>query len=1207
MKIFKLYITSRKLLLTSWCFLLVFICSAQHNNNWAIGFKSGITFNTNPPSLIETALASDTSSSSHARISSSYSNCNGELIVYGSGQQLWNRLNKPLKNGSIDYGQAAYHYTSPIIPMPGSSRFLYYFYHTSNGVGGVDNAKFKFSIIDLNGDQGLGEVILKDQFLDSSLDPFAYGGNNLTYTYHSNKKDIWILFASSVTSVKAFLLTDTGLVKTPFLSKNIYSGNHSTQIKAGQSSNSPYRNIFLSQFKMTHDGKNLIATAIDTSTTKLGCSLMYDFDQSTGKLSNPSVLLKFDDIPKPSVTNDPYYLSNFYYTEISSNDSNIYFASWTQKMKIPFDYSSIIHISEIVQVNRFNKQKKAVKKLQYSIVGLQIGPDHKIYTIDSKILTTLRRLEYPNLIGSEVELNDILSDSALWGTISLPTVYQPFYKLYYTSNLTNNPCADSARFDVHVDDFFREFRVYFGDGDSLVFKSPLKPSYSLKHKYKSPGKYFFEVRGLSPRCDYYTKSGDSVTVSIPPKLWSSASSYSPSCLSANYQRLDSFVNTKSAIYKWMNTSSDTLVFSDSLLYASHAHSKSFLNGIDSGKHFFQLELRNAACPLPIVVMDSVDVNYHPPLELKYNLSFNSTPIIDSFAGKLRYSGCSPLAFSFSDSSMGLSSGSLNWQVDSMLYSSSANLNFQLPKGDYQFVVNDSNQFGCHATDTFYIQSYTTPKITWNSAPNNQCFKGHLASLNLNITDYKSGQIHWGDSDSSSLLSDSVFSHRYLNSGNYIIQIRTQNENQCSANADTSFSLFASPDASFTLNSDTQCLKQNLFTAQNFNSGSHLWNFGFSDTAIPVHRYSSSGAKQVTHILTDSNSCKDTAVVNAFVHESPQVNFTLNDTVFCSNTLALVLQATSLYSQISNLSHTIKWGDGNTNTFIGNQSLSHSYSTTGNYKIELEATSLNTCSDSHNQEINLLPLPEVKLTAEGLCLGDSTFITANALGGAIITSHQWFIDNTIQAQNGKQLSTLFNAAKDYNILINIEDAKACKNSDTLNITIHEKPKADFYYVHFEQSNNGVKFLFKNTSTNSNSWIWDFENGDSSKRKDVEYLFLDTGNYKVKLIASNNGVCKDTIELTLPVYYKLEFFFPNVFSPDGNDLNESFGLSPSQMNLVKNFKMRIYNRWGEMLFSTENPKTVWTGKHLQQGVYIYKIEIRDIYNVLHEKDDVVEVLK
>jgi hypothetical protein len=138
-----------------------------------------------------------------------------------------------------------------------------------------------------------------------------------------------------------------------------------------------YPNSFQGQFKMTHDGKQLIATGIDSSLTKEGCSFIYDFDNSTGRISNRRVLLKFEDV-KTYYSNSTIFKGNFFNCEISPNDSFIYLLGIIGESNLN---SGGTWSSSIVQINRYSLLNRTFKKYPYMLLGLQLGPDAKIYTI----------------------------------------------------------------------------------------------------------------------------------------------------------------------------------------------------------------------------------------------------------------------------------------------------------------------------------------------------------------------------------------------------------------------------------------------------------------------------------------------------------------------------------------------------------------------------------------------------------------------------------------------------------------------------------------------------------------------------------------------------------------------------------------------------------------------------------------------------------
>ena len=72
-----------------------------------------------------------------------------------------------------------------------------------------------------------------------------------------------------------------------------------------------------------------------------------------------------------------------------------------------------------------------------------------------------------------------------------------------------------------------------------------------------------------------------------------------------------------------------------------------------------------------------------------------------------------------------------------------------------------------------------------------------------------------------------------------------------------------------------------------------------------------------------------------------------------------------------------------------------------------------------------------------------------------------------------------------------------------------------------------------------------------------------------------------------------FIPNSFSPNNDGNNDVFYFRGRH---ILDFSMKIYNRWGELLFETTNPNTGWdgmyNGKIVQDGIYTWKIEFKTI---------------
>lgn len=93
-----------------------------------------------------------------------------------------------------------------------------------------------------------------------------------------------------------------------------------------------------------------------------------------------------------------------------------------------------------------------------------------------------------------------------------------------------------------------------------------------------------------------------------------------------------------------------------------------------------------------------------------------------------------------------------------------------------------------------------------------------------------------------------------------------------------------------------------------------------------------------------------------------------------------------------------------------------------------------------------------------------------------------------------------------------------------------------------------------------------------------------------------VIEQTKNFDLPDTEGSNIEFPNVFSPNGDDLNPVFNIyfDPDALTSeVEVVEFRVYNRWGELLYNNDNPSVGWDGRYkgvvVPPDVYAYYIEV------------------
>ncbi|WP_109829531.1 PKD domain-containing protein [Reichenbachiella versicolor] len=165
-------------------------------NQWYFGEGAGIDFDD------DSAPIEDANLIMSPQASSSVSDLNGELLFYTDGETVWNQEHNVMVNGDLLGGNNESVQGAMIVPMPGDTTTYYIFTTDSVGEGTYE---LKYSIVDMKLDQARGEVVVKDQVLmkNSSEKMTAIGlGTNATMLYVHE-------FGNN--NVRAYRLTEDGI------------------------------------------------------------------------------------------------------------------------------------------------------------------------------------------------------------------------------------------------------------------------------------------------------------------------------------------------------------------------------------------------------------------------------------------------------------------------------------------------------------------------------------------------------------------------------------------------------------------------------------------------------------------------------------------------------------------------------------------------------------------------------------------------------------------------------------------------------------------------------------------------------------------------------------------------------------------------------------------------------------------------------------
>ena len=107
----------------------------------------------------------------------------------------------------------------------------------------------------------------------------------------------------------------------------------------------------------------------------------------------------------------------------------------------------------------------------------------------------------------------------------------------------------------------------------------------------------------------------------------------------------------------------------------------------------------------------------------------------------------------------------------------------------------------------------------------------------------------------------------------------------------------------------------------------------------------------------------------------------------------------------------------------------------------------------------------------------------------------------------------------------------------------------------------------------------------------------GEYLVRLIAINDlPTCTDTAYQMVRIDDIILFYVPNIFTPDGDEFNETFAPVFTAGIDIYDFHLTIFNRWGETIFESFDPSKGWNGHYGDGGLaddaaYIWQIDFKE----------------
>lgn len=368
----------------------------------------------------------------------------------------------------------------------------------------------------------------------------------------------------------------------------------------------------------------------------------------------------------------------------------------------------------------------------------------------------------------------------------------------------------------------------------------------------------------------------------------------------------------------------------------------------------------------------------------------------------------------------------------------------------------------------------------------------------------------------------------------------------------------------------------------------------NDSTIVVSP-TTSGTHQFTYHIQDNVGCSHDTTVDLYVKPKPKSNAGMDFT-----TCRLDYQL----SPVPTPGATATTWYYYTPSLTGTSTLSNSAISTPNtivneysnffYVIEETVDGCQTYPDTveitHIQLVNTI---DISVDKDTVCIPEAATFTNNS-DMTYFDSIYWnFGDGTTSNTQGSASHT-YSTAGCFDLTVTLVNTLGCRVDSVLPniVCAYPTPVASFNYSPYEPIVPETYINFANTSTGGTSYVWDFAGLGTSTNKDDGFEFPKTegGQYPVTLTVTNEGGCTDQVTNIITIKNPLSIWIPNSFTPNEDGLNDVFRVVFNNAS-VTDYSIMIFNRWGELMFYSEDTAFEWdgtlNGQKVPVGTYTWKM--------------------
>ena len=537
----------------------------------------------------------------------------------------------------------------------------------------------------------------------------------------------------------------------------------------------------------------------------------------------------------------------------------------------------------------------------------------------------------------------------------------------------------------------------------------------------------------------------------------------------------------------------------------------------------------------------------------------------------------------------------------------------------------TNMYGCVDTAFQMMHIMHTPQAIAQIDTVMGCYPATVVFYNGSIG---ADNFNWIYGTGQSSNTEEIYhEHEYVNVTNdlFTFYITLQASTDYGCMSSDQLSLDVAPEIQADFNSILQGCSPLEVYFDNISDGgtSVTWSFGDGDVSNayePQHTFFNWGANDTTYavslVLYDNYGCSDTITRNVYVMANPVAGFEVTPQTQSWPEATVDITNTTIGGQLA-----ATWNMNDGNFLFDYNPGSYTYEEWGEFTIQL-VVSNGACSDTTYRTIEILPpAPVANFTGPAQGCLPLTVQFNNLSENAVVST--WAFGDGNQSTANNPVYTYYQPGI-YTVSLTVTGPDG--NTDMMTqeqiIYVYANATASFAVTPNNVSVPGEPVYCLNLSANASTYAWDFGDGETSTEESPLHYYQAQGDYDVTLIATNENGCADTLLLPSLIHANDigMIDFPNAFSPNTVESSGGYYNIHSLDNDVffplhkgvEEYQLQIFNKWGELIYESNNIAKGWDGYYrgqlVKQDVYVWKVDARFVNGQHYEKaGDVTVIVK